>query len=211
MRPGITTVLFDWDGTLCDSGAAVMRAFEKSLAEFGVHFTRAQYNAVYTPAWRVMYQAFGLPQTHWPQAEERWTFHFQGEQPQLLPGAAEVVETLRQAGLQLGIVTGANRDRLAAELSRLGLDGSFASIVCHEDVVHTKPHPEGIDNSLARLRSDPRNCCFVGDAPDDIRMGQSAGVLTVAVRSDYVDAARLEECGADHLLQAIAELPMIIA
>src|SRR5215472_12790095 len=104
----VTTVLFDWDGTLCDSGAAVMRAFEKSLAEFGVEFTREQYNAVYTPAWTVMYEAFGLPRPLWPQADERWVFHYRGEEPQLLPGAADVVESLGRAGLRLGIVTGAN-------------------------------------------------------------------------------------------------------
>jgi phosphoglycolate phosphatase-like HAD superfamily hydrolase len=51
----------------------------------------------------------------------------------------------------------------------------------------------------------------VGHAPDNIRMGQSAGVCTVAARSDYVGAARLEACNADHLLPALAELPMIIA
>src|SRR6202023_1095871 len=55
------TVLFDWDGTLCDSGAALYRAFEKSMAEFGVSFSLADYQAVYTPAWYRMYEAFGLP------------------------------------------------------------------------------------------------------------------------------------------------------
>jgi HAD superfamily hydrolase (TIGR01509 family) len=158
-----------------------------------------------------MYEAFGLPRPVWAQADERWVFHYHGEEPQLLPGAADVVETLQRGGLRLGIVTGANRKRLEGELSRLGLDGIFASVICHEDVICKKPHPEGIERSLERLRAKPQNCCFVGDAPDDIRMGRSAGVCTVAVRSEYVDLARLEECGANHLLRAIAELPAILA
>jgi len=55
------TVLFDWDGTLCDSGAALCRVFRKSLADFGVSFTLADYTAVYTPAWYRMCEAVGLP------------------------------------------------------------------------------------------------------------------------------------------------------
>jgi HAD superfamily hydrolase (TIGR01509 family) len=137
-------------------------------------------------------------------------FHFQSEQPALLPGAAGVVETLRRAGLRLGLVTGATRDRLDGELQRFGLNGAFASVIGHEDVVNKKPHPEGVATSLERLNTDPRNCCFVGDAPDDIRMGRSAGVRTIGVCSEYVDTTRLEECRPDHLLHSIAELPGIL-
>src|SRR4051812_23990451 len=124
------TVLFDWDGTLCDSGAALYRAFEKSLAEFGVSFTRAEYTAVYTPAWYRMYEAFKLPKESWNLCDRRWLHHFDGEEPPLLPGAAKVIEHCRAAGLQLGIVTGATRDRILNEFDRHGL--SFGAIVCHE-------------------------------------------------------------------------------
>jgi HAD superfamily hydrolase (TIGR01509 family) len=186
-----------------------MRAFEKSLADFGIGFTRDQYKALYTPAWTVMYEGFGLPKSHWTEADERWLFHFREEQPVLLPGAAEVLTKLAAAGMTLGLVTGATRGRLERELSRLGLDSTFASVIGHEDVVNKKPHPEGIETSLERLKASRESCCMVGDSPDDISMGRSAGIRTVAVRSDYVHPERLDDCGADHLLQCIAELPSI--
>ena len=88
MNRAFRTVLFDWDGTLCDSGAALYRAFEKSLAEFGVSFTRAEYTAVYTPAWYRMYEAFGLPKESWKLCDRRWLHHYQAKNPDLLPGAA---------------------------------------------------------------------------------------------------------------------------
>jgi HAD superfamily hydrolase (TIGR01509 family) len=207
---GVSTILFDWDGTLCDSGAAVMRAFEKSLAEFGVSFTLAQYRAVYTPAWTVMYEAFGLPRSRWPEAEQRWLFHFQEAEPLLLPGAAGVLTALSDAGLRLGLVTGASRGRLGREMLRLGVETAFAVVVGHDDVVRKKPDPEGIFTALDRLGASASDCCYVGDAPDDIRMGRSAGVRTIGVRSEYVDPARLENCGADHLLHSIADLPAVL-
>lgn len=208
MRP-FTTVLFDWDGTLCDSGAALYRAFEKSMAEFGVYFNMTDYQAVYTPAWYRMYEAFGLPKESWKQCDRRWLHHYEGEEPDLLPGAADVVDRCRAGGLQLGIVTGANRDRIRKEFERLGL--SFPAIVCHEDVVQRKPHPEGIERALALLNAGVEGCCFVGDAPEDIEMGKRAGVFTIGVASEYVNRSRIETAAPDLLLDSIEELPAVLA
>ena len=205
----IATVLFDWDGTLCDSGAAIYRTYEKSLAEFGLAFTMADYQAVYTPAWYRMYEAFGLPTESWKLADQRWLHHFEGEEPGLLPGAVAVMDRCRAGGLQLGIVTGATRDRIHREFDRLGL--GFPAIVCHEDVVQRKPHPEGIERALALLNAGVEGCCFVGDAPEDIEMGKRAGVFTIGVVSDYVSRRRLEAAAPDLLLDTIDELPAVLA
>jgi HAD superfamily hydrolase (TIGR01549 family) len=207
----VTTVLFDWDGTLCDSGAAHLRAFEKALADFGIGFTRAQYQAVYTPAWYRMYQAFGLPESQWKQADQRWLHHYRGEEPGLVPGARDVLDSLRAAGHRLGIVTGGTRARIDSELARLRLSAPFGVTVCHEDVVEKKPDPEGIVQALAALHASTHDACFVGDTPEDIEMGKRAGVFTVGVVSDYVGKARLEERRPDALLDHIADLPATLA
>ena len=196
-------MLFDWDGTLCDSGAALHRAFEKTMAEFGVSFSLADYRAAYTPAWYRMYEAFGLPRESWRLADQRWLHHYDGEEPGLLPGARDVVDRCKAVGLQVGIVTGANRDRINQEFRRLGL--SFPAIICHEDVVHRKPHPEGIERALALLNAGTADCCFVGDAPEDIEMGKRAGVFTVGVVSEYVKRSRIEAAAPDVLLENIEE------
>jgi phosphoglycolate phosphatase-like HAD superfamily hydrolase len=205
----IETVLFDWDGTLCDSGASLYRAFVKTLAEFGLSFALDEYQAVYTPAWYRMYEAFGLPRESWNQADLRWLHHYDGEEPGLLSGAGAVVDRCRVLGLQLGIVTGANRDRIDREFRRLGL--AFPAIVCHEDVVNRKPHPEGIERALALLNGGAGSCCYVGDAPEDIEMGKSAGVLTIGVVSEYVTRSRIEAASPDLLLESIEELPEALA
>ena len=205
----IGTVLFDWDGTLCDSGAALYRAFVKTLAEFNLSFALDEYQAVYTPAWYRMYEAFGLPRESWNQADLRWLHHYDGEEPGLLPGAGAVIDRCRADGLQLGIVTGANRDRIDQEFRRLGL--AFAAIVCHEDVVNRKPHPEGIERALALLNAGAESCCYVGDAPEDIEMGKSAGVFTIGVVSEYVTRSRIEAAAPNLLLESIEQLPGALA
>jgi HAD superfamily hydrolase (TIGR01549 family) len=206
----VTAVLFDWDGTLCDSAAAHMRAFAAALADFGLGFTREQYQAVYTPAWYRMYAAFGLPEADWKKADERWLFHYRDEAPGLMRGAEDVLRAFEGAGLGMGIVTGGTRRRIDRELELLRLTARIATVICHEDVIAKKPDPEGIRKALAMLDTPAADSWFVGDTPEDVQMGRNAGVRTVAVVSDYVGRERLARCGADWLLEDILGLPGLL-
>jgi HAD superfamily hydrolase (TIGR01549 family) len=203
----ITAVLFDWDGTLCDSAAASLRAFEKTLNDYGVPITHDQYRACYSPDWYRMYETLGLPRELWKQADDRWLVHFREETPELLAGAAEMLAALRTHGMALGIVSSGTRSRILEELVRMGLAGVFGAIVCNEDVVRRKPHPEGLQRAMAQLGRSPAECCFVGDTPEDVGMGKAAAVLAVGVPSEYVGPVRLIDSGADILLDRIGDLP----
>jgi HAD superfamily hydrolase (TIGR01549 family) len=198
--------LFDWDGTLFDSGAASLRAFRKSLGDFGFAFTDAAYKTAYTPRWYRMYETFGLPRELWPQADQRWLHHYSGEEPGLIPGALEVLAELRCRRIVTGIVTNGTRSRIEQELQRLRLETAFRAVVCHEDVTHSKPHPEGVLKALALVECGPASCWYVGDTPVDMEQGHHAGVFTVGVLTEYVDAARMEQSRPGLLLQHIGEL-----
>jgi HAD superfamily hydrolase (TIGR01549 family) len=211
VRKPVTAIFFDWDGTLCDSAAASLRAFRKSLAEFGITFTDARYKAIFTPAWYRMYEALGLPQESWHDADRCWLDHYACEEPALLPGAAAVLEDLGRRGLTLGIVTSGTRLRVLRELERFQLDGTFRAVVCWEDVALRKPHPEGLEKALALAGCGRETCWYVGDTPEDIEMGRGAGLFTVGVPSDYIDPARLAACAPDLLLNSIRELPGAVA
>jgi HAD superfamily hydrolase (TIGR01549 family) len=206
----IGAALFDWDGTLCDSGAVHFAAFRASMAEFGIALTRERFRAIYTPAWYQMYEACGLPRASWDHADQCWLRHYGEHTADLLPGAAEAIRQLQAAGIRLGIVTGGNRERVVRELERPGLSAAFGPVVCYEDVVHKKPHPEGIERALAEMGGSCVACCYVGDTPEDILMGRDAGVVTVAVVTDYVDRPRLEAVNPDVLIESIGDLPRVL-
>jgi len=205
--PKPATVLFDWDGTLFDSGAASLRAFRKSLTDFGFAFTDAEYKASYTPRWYRMYETFGVPRELWEQADQRWLHHYGEEEPGLVPGAPEVLAELESQRILTGIVTNGTRPRIERELARLGLQAAFRAVICHEDVTRSKPHPEGVLSALARAGCSPASCWYVGDTPVDIEQGHSAGVFTVGVLTEYVDATRMEQSRPHLMLRSITELP----
>ena len=66
----ITTLLFDWDGTLADSAHLGLAAYQKTFAQLGVAFPQEIYEAAYSPNWYSTYEALGLPREKWQLADE---------------------------------------------------------------------------------------------------------------------------------------------
>ena len=75
----ITTLLFDWDGTVVDSAQLGLNAFEHSFAALGVVFDHDIYARAYSPNWYTVYEALGLPKEKWQRADELWNQHYGGQ------------------------------------------------------------------------------------------------------------------------------------
>lgn len=202
----VTTLLFDWDGTLVDSAELGLVAYERSFAELGVPFDHETYRAVYSPNWLTVYEGLGLPKEHWQRADELWTHHYDQQSAKLIEGATETVADIRQKGYRLGVVSSGNDCRVNREINELGLAGFFEVVICHEQIRNRKPHPEGIEIAMQQLGVAPIQTCYVGDSPEDIEMGKRAGVITVGVRSSYPTSWKLQAAEPDIYLQSLADL-----
>ena len=202
----ITTLLFDWDGTLVDSAQLGQTAFEQSFAALGVAFDHEVYRAVYSPNWYSVYEAMGLPKEKWQKADELW-IQLYGEQTALpVEGAQETIRELKHRGYRLGVVSSGSECRVVREVSELGLESIFEIVVCNEQMENKKPHPEGLLTAMRSLGSSGQESCYVGDSPEDIEMGQRAGMLTVGVRSSYPTSWKLESQRPDIFLKSLNEL-----
>jgi HAD superfamily hydrolase (TIGR01509 family) len=202
----ISTILFDWDGTLVDSAQLGLVAYEKSFADLGVPFDHEVYRAVYSPNWLTVYEGLGLPKEQWQRADKLWTQHYDEQSAKLIKGAGETVTEIRQKGYRLGVVSSGNDCRVNREINELGLGGIFEVVVCHEQIRNRKPHPEGIEVALQQLRVGSTQTAYVGDSPEDIQMGKSADVLTVGVLSTYPTSWKLQSAEPDIYLESFADL-----
>lgn len=202
----ISTLLFDWDGTLADSAHLGLAAFQKTFAELGVAFAPDIYAATYSPNWYTTYEALGLPRDKWQLADDLWNLHYGEQTAQLVTGAAETLLDLHHRGYRLGVVTSGHENRVGREIDRSALANLFEVVICNEHIVNKKPHPEGLEIALARLSSKCVESAYVGDAPEDIQMGKRANVLTVGVRSAYPCSARLPAAVPDIYLESLTQL-----
>lgn len=102
--------------------------------------------------------------------------------PTISSDTVELVRRLADAGVPLGIVTGAQRADVEFVIARAGIAELFDVVVCEEDVSRGKPDPEGFLRAAAVLAPDgvARTVVFEDSLPG-IRAAKAAGMRCVAV------------------------------
>jgi HAD superfamily hydrolase (TIGR01509 family) len=198
-------VLFDWDGTLVDSAEATYQSYVALFAHFGIAFDRRRFASTYSPAWQRTYQAVGLPEAHWPEADRQWQIHYSTETSVLLPGARSALEGLKAAGLRLGVVTSGERSRVTRELLRLGVAPLFEVVVCGDDLPFKKPRPEPFLEALRGLAVRPQEAAYVGDSPEDVEMTKAAGGFAIAIPGGFPNHEALEASRPDARAASLEE------
>jgi HAD superfamily hydrolase (TIGR01509 family) len=203
-------VLLDWDGTLLNSYAADSRAYLAMFHALGIEWGLAELKRHYSPDWYQVYRAARVPRTRWAQANRLWRTAYLAERPPLLPGARGVIRALRKI-FTLALVTSGSGGRVRPQLRAFGLAAYFSACVCSEDAPRKKPHPAPLQRAMKRLRAEPEECVYVGDAPEDIEMARHAGVRAIGVLGPFPTAERLREAKPELLLKSIRELPRHLA
>jgi HAD superfamily hydrolase (TIGR01549 family) len=183
--PRLQAVLFDWDGTLVNTAEASYRCYQKLFGSYGIAFDRDAFRRTYSPNWHLTYSALGLAEERWAEADARWLEHYCAEEVVLIEGAREALLRVRRAGLRAGIVTSGDRVRVGRELDDLGVASLFEVVVCAEDIVYRKPHPEALLLALDKLGVGAAEAAYVGDSPEDVQMARAAGVLAVGIPGGF--------------------------
>ena len=212
MRP-VSTVLFDWDGTLSNSFAVIRRASFAVFEHFGIEMDDARYHATHQCDWHETYRQLGIPESAWGEAAALWWERYRegSREVALFPEVPSVLDELAASGFRLGVVTSADHARLLADLARSGLDGRFETLVAFEHAERKKPHPEALQLALDRLGVEPGEALYAGDRPEDVVMGRRAGARTAAVVSDFATEAALRAARPDVLLRGIGDLPAALS
>jgi pyrophosphatase PpaX len=201
-------ILFDFDGTLLDSFPAHYHAYEVTLAHFNMTITPQRYMETYSPNWFAMYEALGIPEEMYGEADEIWLAEVKKHKPALFPAARPLLDSL-SAIYALGLVTSGSRERVMRDLNTTGIQDFFKVIVTGDDITKPKPDPEGLQITLDRLGLRPSQVLFVGDAREDCRMAQAAGVPFVGISGEFATVSDVDDCcklsGLDELGPYIAQ------
>ncbi|MFC5922367.1 HAD-IA family hydrolase [Micromonospora vulcania] len=180
---GIDAVLFDMDGTLVDSDAAVERAWRSWAAEYGVEAGAALAIAHGRPADQTIRRLLpGLDESAVDVASARQLELQYDDLSDVTatPGAHELLATLARLGMPWAVVTSADV-RLAQ--ARLGAAGIVPPVlVTVQDVSVGKPDPQGYLRAAELLDVPAVRCLVVEDAEVGLQAGRAAGALTAALK-----------------------------
>jgi phosphoglycolate phosphatase len=197
------TVLFDLDGTLLDHFAAIHRTHTQTMQHFGLPAPSMQQvrRAVGGGLENTIERLFGEKHGHLvPQAvpfyRARWAENINFEVA-VLPGAEQLLKTLRSHGVQCAVLTNKHGDSARAVLAHVGLlpllDGVFGAF----DTPWLKPEPEFALHALSTLRTSAVVTCLIGDSPYDIDAAKAAGFPCFCVTTGTHTAEELQAAGAD--------------
>ena len=209
---GVTTVVFDFDGTLatCPYDFQKMRrAVLAAVTEHGIDPARVA-NLGLLETVETGVTLLGKDQLRSAAFREDAMARLGAIEMEaailtrLLPGVVDALARLRDAGYKLGIVT---RNSVTAVTLIIGdAPLHFDAMLCREDVRNPKPHPEHVLQMLHMLESAPELALMVGDHPMDIEMGQAAGMRTVAVPTGQSSRETLLAARPDLLVNDVVAL-----
>ncbi|MGI5126365.1 HAD-IA family hydrolase [Pseudonocardia sp. CA-107938] len=180
----IAAVLFDMDGTLVDSDAAVERAWTTWANDHGVDAAATIAGAHGSPAENTVRRmlpdldATGVRAAADHQLELQYT---DVADVVALPGATELIADLDARSVPWTIVTSADVRLAKARLDAAGI-AVPPLMVTVEDISAGKPDPEGFLLGAQRLGAPPDRCLVVEDSQPGIAAGQAAGCPVASLR-----------------------------
>ena len=210
-------IIFDFDGTLCDTRSNIIIAFRATMEHLGLEMRDeetcgATIGLTLRDGFKSMYPDFDDAKIDYCVETYRQIFAERRKElmPDLFPGVKETLEALRKRGYRMTIATSRLTDSLMLFMRHHGIDHYFEYAVGSDSVTHHKPHPEPALKTLRELNIAPSEAIMVGDMPVDIAMAHNAGIRAIGV--DYGNATReeLEAAEADWIVDDITKILSII-
>ncbi len=204
-------IIFDWDGTLCDSTRHIVAAVQQASREMGLREpTDAQAaDIIGLGLAEAMARLFPeVPEERRRELMQSYSTHYvanESDPPDLFPGALETLHVLRERGLELAVATGKSRRGLDRILATLGLTGFFDASRCADETA-SKPHPLMLHEIMAERDIPRERVVMVGDTEYDLEMAVNAQVASVGVSFGVHSVERLASHQPVAIIDTLPEL-----
>ncbi|MCX7847309.1 MAG: beta-phosphoglucomutase family hydrolase [bacterium] len=198
----LRAVLFDLDGVLVDSHRLHYLSWQELADDLGLRFDERMGDRFRgmerEECVRVLYEEFNNRPAPSRQAvhelTERKNRIYQamlakaGPEELVLPGARELLDTLRKAHVTIVVASGSKNAKMV--LKRAGMCDHVDIVVDRYDVTHTKPDPAIFRVALERARTTAAHAVGVEDATLGVQALHAAGIKAVGI-GHYVEGADL--------------------
>ena len=195
-------IAFDWDGTLFDSTAIIVRCIQAAVRDVGGTVPTDK-EAAYVIGMGLMqalaHAAPDVPPEKYTELGNRYRFHYIQHQDDLslFEGVLPLLNDLRGRGHLLAVATGKSRRGLDEALHTVDLRGVFDGSRT-ADQTAGKPHPLMLQELMAEFDVAPERLLMIGDTTHDLQMAVNAGCASVGV------SYGAHEPDAFHALQPLA-------
>jgi HAD superfamily hydrolase (TIGR01509 family) len=205
----VKVVVLDVDGTLMDTNYLHTEAWARAFEEAAHRVPRARLHKQVGKGAALLISEFVEDEETIEKIQDLHS-EFYGELQEYghpLPGAKELISSLKERGYEVWLVTSAKDEELGHHMQELEAEDSVDGVVNSSSVENPKPAPDIFEEALRRARATAEETVAVGDAVWDVEAAREAGIRTVAVLTGgaYHKEA-LEEAGAVAVYEDCAAL-----
>lgn len=179
-------IVFDWDGTLMDSTAAIVKSIQAAAdaLKLPVPDSQTASHVIGLGLIEAMQAVMpGVDPAIYPQMAEHYRrLYLQFSQEiTLFEGVIDMLEDLTSRHYQLGVATGKSRRGLDRVLNETNT-GRFFQATRTADQTHSKPHPAMLQEITEELGEDMARTVMIGDTTHDLLMAANAGAAGIGVQ-----------------------------
>jgi phosphoglycolate phosphatase len=203
-------IVFDWDGTLMDSTATIVKCIQAAAKDLGLPIPNKR-DAAYVIGLGMLEAMQAVlpdvdPKYH-PRMVERYRYHFlaQDQELTLFEGTREMLDDLAQQGYFLAVATGKSRVGLNRALDQTRLLSCFDATRC-ADETFSKPHPAMLQELTRELGQDLKRTLMIGDTTHDLQMAINAGAAGLAVEYGAHEVPELQALNPVFVAKSVVEL-----
>jgi phosphoglycolate phosphatase len=179
-------LVFDWDGTLFDSTALIVRCIQNACRDVGTRVPSDD-DAAYVIGLglqdALQHAAPEWPRERYAELGERYRQHYFASQHALtlFPGTLPMLQALRERDAhKLAIATGKTRRGLDLALHTSELGALFHGSRTADETA-SKPHPLMLLELMREFGAAPERTLMIGDTTHDLQLAANAGAASVAV------------------------------
>ncbi len=211
MRPRqFDLIAFDWDGTLFDSTAIIVRCIQAAVRDVGGREPTRE-AASYVIGMALMqalaHAAPDVPPGLYPQLGDRYRHHYLNSQHDiaLFDGVLPMLNDLKARNHWLTVATGKSRRGLDEALRHVELHGLFDGSRTADETAG-KPSPLMLNELMREFGVDPQRTLMIGDTTHDLQMAANAGCPSVGVSYGAHDPAGFAEHRPLFVAHSVREL-----
>ncbi|KZB83796.1 HAD family hydrolase [Amycolatopsis regifaucium] len=204
-------LIFDFDGTLVDTEAAVLTAWQEIFRERGGELPLDVWHTVIGTQ-NTAVAMFELLEKNDENLDRiavrtgvraRVTALLESEGPR--PGVQEYLAEAEEQGLRLAIASSSTGDWVTTQLNRLGLADAFEAVLTG-DLHEAKPSPDLYLAALTALDLPASEAIAFEDSPHGVTAAKAAGLRCVAVPNAITAVLNFDH--ADLVLGSLADKPL---